>query len=95
MDIEFTQYMLPNGRTKLITIDIDEETGKIARVLQENGVRFEIEILTTGVISMTAEMNDNDENLLAIELCPNGPGIEDVVTKLIATANKEYLRRNN
>ena len=95
MDIEFTQYMLPNGRTKLITIDIDEETGKIARVLQENGVRFEIEILTTGVISMTAEMNDNDENLLAIELCPNGPGIEDVVTKLITTANKEYLRRNN
>ena len=95
MDIEFTQYMLPDGRTRLITIDVDEETGKIAHALQENGVRLDIEILTTGVISMTAEMSDDDENLLAIELCPNGPGMEDVVTKLIATANKEYLRRNN
>ena len=94
MDIEFTQYMLPNGRTKLITIDVDEETGKIAHALKEKGVRFEIEILTTGVISMTAEMNDDDENLLAIELCPNGPGIKDVVSKLIVTANEEYSRRN-
>ena len=81
--IKFTQYLLPHGDTKEIFIERPQPIEAIADKLIEMGCHFDAEILTTGMISITCEKEDD---LLSIQLCSNGPGVEDAVDKLITSA---------
>jgi hypothetical protein len=83
MSIPFTQYILPNGRTEPVTIEMPAELERKARELITNGCHFDIEILHTGIVSMTCE---KDDDMLSIELSENGPAIMDAVTRLVEGA---------
>jgi len=82
MEIPFTQYKLPHGRTESVSI---ERYGQVARKAEQiiaKGLHFECEILPTGEVSLT--ITDEKEGDLAIELCPNGPEVNQAIDKLIA-----------
>ena len=79
-EIEFTQYLLPDGR-KVPTFfqTEDKEIYDKAQAIITAGYRFECEILRNGVCSFTI----TDERDEAIELAPNGPAVVDAINKLI------------
>jgi len=93
--IEFTQYLLPDGRKKDIFIERPPEIEVIAKKLIEAGCHFDAEILSTGVISFTCEKEDD---VLSIELCENGPAVLTAIDKLIIDAEinlKTLLAKEN
>ena len=70
--VEFTQHLLPDGRQKKVIIDRPDEIADIAEQFVKKGGRLEIELLATGVISITAELGDDT---IAHELVKNGPDV--------------------
>jgi len=82
----FTQFIMPNGRTKKITIERPEAIEIKADVLLEAGYRLEIEILRNDMISMTIGSPHGDREDIAIRLCENGPKIPLAVDELIHEA---------
>ena len=80
MSIPFTQYTLPDGRKSKVVIDMPANIEKIAHALIERGCHFDVEMLSTGLISMTCE---KDGDLLAIEVCLNNEkvvaGVENII----------------
>jgi len=94
--IPFTQYLLPDGKTMEIVIDRSAEVENMARGLLHAGMKFEIEILSTGAVSMTCEKSggqgDEDDTLAHI-LCINGPEVLRAVDMLIVTAFKEAIKK--
>ena len=87
MAIPFTQYFLPNGRQEQVVIDMDPETEKLAQELIAAGFHFDIETLTTGMISMTCE---KDEDMVAIKLASNGPAVVTAVEDLVRDAYEAH-----
>ena len=88
MSIPFTRYMLPNGRRVQTEIDMPAETEKKARYLIEQGCYFDIEMLQTGMISMTCDRGDD---LISIQVCENGPPVVEAVLALIEDSHKIAL----
>lgn len=89
MSIPFTQFLRPNGRKRVETIERPAEIEAIAEQLQQAGVVFEIEELQNGVVSMEAVRptgGDDDPEVLASELCRNGPEVPRMVDKLVKEA---------
>lgn len=85
--MEFTQYVLPHGKQKQVVMDVPENVETTAKALVEvHNCHFDIEILTTGIVSMTCERDELDDPILAIELSPNGPEIVGHVEKLVKDA---------
>ena len=90
-EITFIQYLRPNGRKVPVLIDMeDAELGQKAVEVKAKGYEFCIELLTTGIVSMTIENNNtSDEDnmtLAAHELCANGEPVIAAVRKLTETA---------
>lgn len=81
MDIPFTQYLLPNGRRIIRSIEKYGEVAEKAQEIINKGLRFEAEVLATGEISLT--ITDEKEGDLAIEICRNGPDVPKAVDTLI------------
>ena len=88
MSIPFTQFMLPDGKRRQTVIDMPQEIEDKALKLIEAGYRFEIEVLTTGEISMEC-LNDEEGGMLANELCENGPPVVEAVESLV---NRSFER---
>lgn len=88
MEIPFTQFLMPDGRTRPMIIDRPGDIGKKAKQLIDSGCRLEIEMLQTGEISMTVECDQADDEikLLAQEVCSNGPAVLIAIDKLISEA---------
>lgn len=86
MSIPFTQFLMPDGRQQPVTIDRPEEIEAKARELIKLGYRFEIEMLTTGEISIECCTPDGEESL-AQEICPNGPPVCDAVDNVVNDAH--------
>jgi len=88
MEIPFTQFLMPDGRQRPMIIDRPDDVGEKAKQLLESGCRLEIEMLQTGQISMTVErdQSDGEIDLLAQEICSNGPSVPIAVDKLINEA---------
>jgi hypothetical protein len=93
VSISFTQYLLPSGRQCRVSSDRPPEIEAIAKELHKSGVYFDIEILSTGLVSMTAEREDDDGEtvLLACEITVNGPEILLAVDRMIRTAAAAVL----
>jgi len=86
--IPFTQYLLPNGRTKEITIDRPGDIAELAEKFIQVGGRFAAEILMTGQIALYAEKEDKEEEPVAMEIIPNGPEVIEAVDKIIKKAGE-------
>jgi len=91
MEIPFTQFLMPDGRQRPMIIDRPDDIGEKAKQLLESGCRLEIEMLQTGEISMTVERDrsDGEIDLLAQEICSNGPALPIAIDKLISEATNE------
>lgn len=83
MTIPFTQFLMPDGRQKEVSIDRPEAIGTLARGLIDHGCVFEIEMLSTGEISMEVM---HGENSIAAEICLNGPEVPKAVDRLVEQA---------
>ena len=95
MPILFTQYKLPKGITEDVTIDSTSETEQMAHELLDFGFKFDIEMLTTGMISMTCEkLMDGDYELISMELSQNGPEIIQKTVDLVINAYNYWKSRN-
>lgn len=82
MDIPFTQYVLPDGRAKTVSIKAPtDDVARRAKSIIERGFRFECEILGTGDVSLT--VTDPDEGDMDIELCRNGPAVLQALERLV------------
>ena len=93
--VPFTQYLLPYGRKREVWIELCESVGTSAQTLIDRGCRFECELLRTGQVSLTAEMDDEDGEtaVLAMRVIPNGPGVRAAVESLIAEAFRAAPRQ--
>ena len=96
MNIKFTQYLLPDGRQRIIYLECPDGLQSKAQELTKNNCRFETEILHTGHISMTVENHDSE--LLSIQLCDNDPtdstGLDNALADLINEASKAFAAIN-
>jgi hypothetical protein len=88
MQVPFTQYLMPDGRQRATSIDMPDDVGMLANELIEKGCRLDIEVLSTGLISMTCE---KDDRVLSIEVCPNDENVPKGVEKIIKEANRKLL----
>ena len=84
--VPFTQFLLPDGRAKSVSIQTDAGTAEKAFDLIRRGYRFECECLMTGEVSLTCESKNEDDGPIAIEICANGPAVPTAVAKLIDDA---------
>ena len=88
MEIPFTQYVLPSGRPKEVSIERPDGIVIRAEALIAKGYRFECEMLTDmQTVSLTV-VDPDDEGDIAIELCKNGPGLGPAVDRLVDQAEK-------
>lgn len=94
MAIYFTQYCLPDGHKKRISIERPEEVEVKAHYLIDRGCYFEAEILTTGMVALYAYRRDDEDNELAIEVTPNAPGVGEAVDKLVNNAVEAFRKIN-
>lgn len=89
--IPFTQYLRPFGEKKPVEIDRPADVEAAAHRLIDLGCKFDIEELRTLQISMTCECDEfEDDEVLAHEICANGPPVLVAVDRLVAVATKQY-----
>ncbi len=82
-DIEFTQYMLPDGRNRPVRVNVPQPVFEKAQDIIASGHRFECEMLNDmKTISVTIH-NIEDEEDVAIEVVPNGPGVTEAIDRMI------------
>lgn len=97
-EIPFTQYLLPDGRTRPIRWECTSHEQEVkARALLDAKARFEAEILQTGLISLTVEItgNDGEDHTLAHEICPNDQRVVEAVARLVETAHDALIEGAN
>lgn len=95
MPIKFTQYLRPNGNTRVIEITRPAEIEALAQDLLKQGLVFEIEELQTGEVSMSIEDHGKeDTEVIAMEICSNGPEVPKAVDKMIQGAYEQRTTRN-
>ena len=90
MAIKFTQYMMPDGRTRDQWIDMEEdhpEAEEKARKIEAAGYYFEMEMLsdykTCSFTIVHPSLDEGDPVDMACELAFNGPEVIDAIVKLI------------
>ena len=88
-EIPFTQYLLPDGRTKTVHwVCKSEDQERKAKLRVKARAIFECEMLGTGDVSLTCEREDHEgqPQTLAHEICSNDKSVVDAVEKLINIA---------
>jgi len=92
MPIPFTQYMRPLGAPKPVTIERPNDIEALAYKVIEKGGKFEIEVLTTGDISMSCAYEEEDVEII---ICNNGPEVPEAVDKLVKNSSKILKKDDN
>ena len=86
--IPFTRYLRPNGQQALQEIPTDDETAALAVDIVNRGFRFEVEVLTTGEVSLTV-FDPEEEVDVEIEVVPDGPEVPGAVKRLVRSMAKQ------
>lgn len=89
--VQFTQFLRPNGRPIPVHIERSEEVAGKAAALNEQGVRFEIEVLTTGIVHMDAVWyppSGGESRSIANRLTENDERVPGTVDELVAAAEE-------
>lgn len=89
-EIPFTQFLRPDGRRRAVMIERPPEINTKAMALIAQGFVFEIEMLRTGDIIMEI-LNRETEEVLAHEICANGPEVPLAVDRMVEQANDRTL----
>ena len=89
--IPFTHYHLPNGRRTNEHAPASEEVVALALDLIARGVHFDAEMLSTGMVSLTAEKDDEDDPVLAIKVFTQ-TSAEQVMAKVEELVRDAELR---
>ncbi len=79
-EIPFTQYLMPDGRKRDVSISRPKEIYDKALDIIDAGYRFEAEVLTTGQVSLTITGRDEDVD---IEVVENGPKVPLAVDNMV------------
>jgi len=90
MSIEFTQYLLPNGRKRTVRIERPIEIEALADEIVMSNLVFETEMLMTGQISLTVSNREED---LDSEIVPNGPEVPLAVDRLVKRVYETLKKR--
>lgn len=93
MTIQFTQFLMPDGRQQDVEITRPAEIEGLASELRDAGNRFEIEMLSDyKTISMTIEDDDEDGEIIlrGMEVVENGPDVPIAVDKMIKEAHAHW-----
>lgn len=90
--IPFTQFLLPDGRRRQEAIERPPEIEAKARAIIAEGYEFEVEMLSTGAVSVEI-FRHSDEDSLAIEVCENGPPVPIAIDKMVNDAHGELEAR--
>jgi hypothetical protein len=88
MQIEFTQYLRPDGRTNIVYAPCTSEIRKKAAELESKGLKFECEILITGEVSLTIADDFGD---VGIEISKNDESVNQALEKLVNRVYKSYV----
>ena len=84
-DIEFTQFLMPDGRSKIVWIERPSNIVKKAAEIQAAGFCFETEMLSDyKMISLTISDADDD---YAQKVVPNGPKVPEAIDIMISEFN--------
>lgn len=97
-EIPFTQYLLPDGRKRPVKWECTSHEQEIkARALLDAKAYFECEMLQTGDVSLTCEIEDNEgeTQTLAHEICANNPEVVEAVARLVERAHEALLEGQN
>lgn len=79
--VEVTQFMMPDGRSKVITFDLPKKYEPKYQAMKDDGCRLEAEVLSDyRTVSFTVTSADADED---VELVENGPGTVNAVCRLL------------
>jgi hypothetical protein len=85
-EIEFTQYLMPNGRKRPNAFPAPMEIVEKAWDIQMRGYRFEVELLSDyHTVSLTISDGEQD---VACELTSNDPELPKAVERLINNFHK-------
>ncbi len=95
MSIPFTQYLMPDGEIRPVEIEMDNDIEEKAQALIKLGCHFNIEMLSTGLVSMTCEKDDEEDELIAIEICNNNPDVIKAVYKLVSDSYYQLITNKN
>lgn len=79
--IPFTQYVLPHGRKKPVSVAVDLPTYERSKEIIASGLAFECEVLGNGTVSLT--ITDPEHGDLDIRLAKNGPDVLGAVKSLV------------
>jgi hypothetical protein len=90
--VEFTQYLRPSGNTRPIYIDVDEPLHAMAQAVIAAGQRFEAELLSDGLVSLTVADPDLRADV-AIRVCSNDEAVPRSVDELIIEAHERLGRK--
>ena len=89
MRIPFTQYLLPDGRKKSVSVDRSPRVNALAHALIDKGFVFECEVLSTGQVSVTISDGEDDVEIKVVRNDPDvGPAVDAMVKRL---AEKEGI----
>lgn len=89
--IRFTQYLRPHGHPVPVWIDMPAPVEEMAKAVVAAGGIFEIEVLTTGQVSMSVEKRGYSCDDHVAELCPNDAAVPDAVERLVRRAHARLL----
>lgn len=91
--VQFIQYLLPEGKSKRISIERPDKIADMANVLLLHEIALDAEVLSTGEVSLTAH-DPNTEKTLAIEIVKNNQDIGNAVDRLISQAFLKFNLQN-
>jgi hypothetical protein len=86
--VHFTQFLFPNGRRAPVEIDMPPEVEAKAEELRKAGWSFETECFPDTQI-VHADCCDDDD-VLADEVCSNGPDVLVMVERLVRKAHERW-----
>ncbi len=89
MQIDITQYMRPDGRTKMLQIEIPDEYEAVINKLKELDLRITCELLSSGLV---AQYITHEEGDYAIELDMFGEGVNIKLLKMLDDFDEQSFK---
>lgn len=93
MTIQFTQFLFPDAKKKIIHIDRDNEIEEKASDLIDEGFRFEIEN-NLGMIWATVIKEEDDEEITYDLVFKNDLNVPEKIDQLISESWDKFVWAN-
>lgn len=74
------QYMRPNGRPLIRSTELPVTVKPLYDDMTARGFRFEAEVLSTGLVSITISDDNSDVD---VDVVPNDPSIQNAMVKML------------